>query len=61
MYVFQAHYLLLSIEATLQPTELYLLPETKWTSKSETKIAQFVRILEVQGKGQTTSLIKDWT
>lgn len=60
MYIFQILSLLLSIEETLQLTELSLLPVTKRVSKSEIKMAHFVRILEGEGKGQTSGLTKDW-
>lgn len=59
MYIFQALCLLLSIEETLQLTELSLIPETTWVSKSQIKMAHFVRILG-EAKGQTSGLTKDW-
>lgn len=60
MYIFQALCLLLSIEETLKLTELYLVPETKWVSRREIKMAHSVRILEREGKGQTSGLTKHW-
>lgn len=50
MYIFQALCLLLSVEETLQLTELSFLPELKWISKCEVKMVHFVEILEGEGK-----------
>ena len=60
MYIFQALCLVLRIEETLQLTKLSLLPETKWVSKSEIKMARFVKVLEEERKTQTSGLTKDW-
>lgn len=49
MYIFQALCLFMSIEETLQLTDLSLLPETKQISRSEIKMAH-----SVQRRGEGT-------